>query len=80
MTTVLLVCLIVVGSAYVGHRCWPRNWSDLWRKILCRTIKPLFWRTGLRIVHEDYLENLGICWRPHTDGDYVCSKCKESIK
>jgi hypothetical protein len=81
MTTVLLFCIVAVGSAYVGHRWWPYSWGSLWRWILCRTIKPLLWRTGLRLVHQDYIDHevyMGEleAWQRYRSETVSCPSCK----
>ena len=57
MTTVILILITAVVSVYIGRRWRWHSWGSLWRWILCRTIKPLLWRTELRLVHQDYIDN-----------------------
>ena len=57
MTTAILILITAVVSAYVGRRWRWHSWGSLRRWILCRTIKPLLWRTGLRLVHQDYIDH-----------------------
>ena len=57
MTTAILILITAVVSVYIGRRWRWHSWGSLWRWILCRTIKPLLWRTGLRLVHQDYIDN-----------------------
>jgi len=59
MTTAILILITAVGCLCIGYRCGYRRprlmW--VWRRVLSVVIKPLLRGTGLRLVHQDYIDS-----------------------